>query len=80
MPEGKVYVDALLDVHKTYHALVINAFRGDAEFVKCLDNVWPWTLSKHSIPERYVLLGCVGLFVVLGVCGGLILLGVQGVC
>jgi cullin 1 len=38
-PEGKVYVDALLDVHKTYHALVGNAFRGDAEFVKCLDNV-----------------------------------------
>jgi cullin 1 len=38
-PEGKVYVDALLDVHKTYHALVTNAFRGDAEFVKCLDNV-----------------------------------------
>jgi cullin 1 len=39
VPEGKVYVDALLDVHKTYHALVLNAFRGDAEFVKCLDNV-----------------------------------------
>jgi len=39
-PDGKVYVDALLDVHKTYHALVLNAFRGDAEFVKCLDNVW----------------------------------------
>jgi cullin 1 len=38
-PDGKVYVDALLDVHKTYHALVLNAFRGDAEFVKCLDNV-----------------------------------------
>jgi cullin 1 len=38
-PEGKVYVDALLDVHKTYHALVLNAFRGDSEFVKCLDNV-----------------------------------------
>jgi cullin 1 len=38
-PDGKVYVDALLDVHKTYHALVMNAFRGDAEFVKCLDNV-----------------------------------------
>jgi len=39
-PDGKVYVDALLDVHKTYHALVTNAFRSDAEFVKCLDNVW----------------------------------------
>ena len=39
-PDGKVYVDALLDVHKTYHALVMNAFRGDAEFVKCLDNVY----------------------------------------
>lgn len=39
IPEGKVYVDALLDVHKTYAALVQNAFRGDAEFVKCLDNV-----------------------------------------
>jgi cullin 1 len=39
MPDGKVYVDALLDVHKTYHALVLNAFRGDTEFVKCLDNV-----------------------------------------
>jgi cullin 1 len=39
-PDGKVYVDALLDVHKTYHALVLNAFRGDAEFVKCLDNVY----------------------------------------
>jgi cullin 1 len=39
VPDGKVYVDALLDVHKTYHALVMNAFRGDAEFVKCLDNV-----------------------------------------
>lgn len=38
-PDGKVYVDALLDVHKTYHALVVNAFRSDAEFVKCLDNV-----------------------------------------
>jgi len=37
--DGKVYVDALLDVHKTYHALVLNAFRGDPEFVKCLDNV-----------------------------------------
>lgn len=41
VPDGKVYVDALLDVHKTYHALVLNAFRGDAEFVKCLDNVLP---------------------------------------
>jgi cullin 1 len=39
VPDGKVYVDALLDVHKTYHTLVLNAFRGDAEFVKCLDNV-----------------------------------------
>jgi cullin 1 len=39
VPDGKVYVDSLLDVHKTYHALVLNAFRGDAEFVKCLDNV-----------------------------------------
>jgi cullin 1 len=38
-PDGKIYVDALLDVHKAYHALVSNAFRGDAEFVKCLDNV-----------------------------------------
>lgn len=41
VPDGKVYVDALLDVHKTYHVLVMNAFRGDAEFVKCLDNVTP---------------------------------------
>jgi cullin 1 len=42
LPDGKVYVDSLLDVHKTYHALVMNAFRGDAEFVKCLDNVCLW--------------------------------------
>jgi cullin 1 len=41
VPDGKVYVDSLLDVHKTYQALVTNAFRGDAEFVKCLDNVCP---------------------------------------
>jgi cullin 1 len=50
-PDGKVYVDALLDVHKTYHALVVNAFRGDAEFVKCLDNVCtrlPIAYRRHA--------------------------------
>jgi len=48
VPDGKIYVDALLDVHKTYHALVMNAFRGDAEFVKCLDNV-----LTHFLPHRH---------------------------
>jgi|SRR5271156_1990124 len=49
-PDGKVYVDALLDVHKTYHALVMNAFRGDAEFVKCLDNVFSFSgMTKLTV-------------------------------
>src|SRR5579859_2917144 len=46
-PDGKVYVDSLLDVHKTYHALVLNAFRGDAEFVKCLDNVRSFVIMAN---------------------------------
>lgn len=37
-PRGKMDV-ALLDLYKTYHALIMNTFREDPEFIKCLDNV-----------------------------------------
>ena len=36
--EPKAYVDALLEVHTQYAALVQNAFAGESEFVRSLDN------------------------------------------
>lgn len=47
--DPKVYVDALLEVHSRYQVLVNVAFKGEAEFVRSLDNVcYPCTLMIHS--------------------------------
>lgn len=37
--DPKIYVDALLEVHSRYQVLVNVAFKGEAEFVRSLDNV-----------------------------------------
>jgi len=47
--DPKVYVDALLEVHSRYQILVNVAFKGEAEFVRSLDNVCcPYTLMIQS--------------------------------
>ena len=46
--DPKVYVDALLEVHSRYQNLVNVAFKGEAEFVRSLDNVYSHYLMKSE--------------------------------
>lgn len=37
--DPKLYVSQILDVHKTFHTLVVTAFQSEPGFVKALDKV-----------------------------------------
>ena len=47
--EPKTYVDALLSVHTQYHKLVTEAFAGDAEFVRSLDNACREFVNRNKV-------------------------------
>ncbi|KAJ5161599.1 cullin-1 [Penicillium capsulatum] len=47
--EPKLYVDALLQVHTRYQNLVDEAFNGESEFVRSLDNACREFVNRNSI-------------------------------
>ncbi|KAL2865331.1 cullin culA [Aspergillus lucknowensis] len=47
--EPKMYVDALLSVHTRYHSLVKEAFNGESEFVRSLDNACREFVNRNKI-------------------------------
>ncbi|MDI9799660.1 cullin, partial [Pseudomonas aeruginosa] len=47
--EPKLYVDALLQVHTRYQSLVDEAFNGEAEFVRSLDNACREFVNRNRI-------------------------------
>ncbi|KAI9846463.1 MAG: hypothetical protein M1838_001267 [Thelocarpon superellum] len=47
--EPKVYVDALLEVHSQYQALVNQAFLGESEFVRSLDNACREFVNRNDV-------------------------------
>lgn len=47
--EPKVYVKALLEVHKQYQDLVNKAFNGESEFVRSLDNACREFVNRNKI-------------------------------
>lgn len=47
--EPKMYVDALLQVHKRYQNLVNDAFNGESEFVRSLDNACREFVNRNSV-------------------------------
>ena len=47
--EPKVYVDALLEVHTQYAKLVEDAFAGESEFVRSLDNACKEFVNRNSV-------------------------------
>jgi len=47
--DPKAYVDALLGVHTQYSALVNNAFSGESEFVRSLDNACREYINRNKV-------------------------------
>lgn len=47
--EPKMYVDALLQVHSRYQSLVDEAFNGESEFVRSLDNACREFVNRNKI-------------------------------
>jgi len=47
--EPKAYIDALLEVHSQYAALVQNAFTGESEFVRSLDNACREYVNRNKV-------------------------------
>jgi cullin 1 len=47
--EPKVYVDALLEVHTQYQALVKNAFKDEPEFTRSLDNACREFVNRNQV-------------------------------
>lgn len=47
--EPKMYVDALLQVHSRYQSLVNEAFNGESEFVRSLDNACREFVNRNTI-------------------------------
>lgn len=47
--EPKVYVDALLEIHTKYSALVKNAFNDEAEFTRSLDNACREFVNRNEV-------------------------------
>ena len=47
--DPKAYVDALLEVHTQYAALVKNAFTGESEFVRSLDNACREYVNRNKV-------------------------------
>ena len=47
--EPKTYVDALLDIHTQYQNLVNDAFAGESEFVRSLDNACKEFVNRNKV-------------------------------
>jgi cullin 1 len=47
--DPKAYIDALLEVHTHYAALVQNAFNGESEFVRSLDNACREYVNRNKV-------------------------------
>lgn len=47
--EPKTYVDALLDIHTQYQKLVNDAFAGESEFVRSLDNACKEFVNRNRV-------------------------------
>ena len=47
--EPKTYIDALLEVHSQYQKLVEDAFNGESEFVRSLDNACKEFVNRNKI-------------------------------
>ncbi|SMR63127.1 unnamed protein product [Zymoseptoria tritici ST99CH_1A5] len=47
--DPKAYIDALLEVHTQYAALVQNAFNGESEFVRSLDNACREYVNRNKV-------------------------------
>lgn len=47
--EPKTYVDTLLEVHAQYQQLVDNAFNGESEFVRSLDNACKEFVNRNKV-------------------------------
>lgn len=47
--EAKTYVDALLEIHTQYQALVDEAFAGESEFVRSLDNACKEFVNRNKV-------------------------------
>lgn len=47
--DPKAYIDALLEVHTQYAALVQNAFTGESEFVRSLDNACREYVNRNKV-------------------------------
>lgn len=47
--EPKVYVDALLEVHTQYQNLLNQAFQGESEFVRSLDNACREFVNRNEV-------------------------------
>ena len=47
--DPKVYVDALLEVHSHYQTMVNQAFKGESEFVRSLDNACREFINRNKI-------------------------------
>jgi cullin 1 len=50
--EPKVYVDALLEIHTQYQNLVNQAFLGESEFVRSLDNACREFVNRNAICQH----------------------------
>ena len=50
--EPKVYVDALLEVHTQYQSLVNQAFMGESEFVRSLDNACREFVNRNDVCKQ----------------------------
>ncbi|KAK3670404.1 ubiquitin ligase (cullin) of SCF [Recurvomyces mirabilis] len=50
--DPKAYVDALLEVHTQYAALVQTAFTGESEFVRSLDNACREYVNRNRVCEK----------------------------
>ncbi|QIX01125.1 hypothetical protein AMS68_006642 [Peltaster fructicola] len=51
-PDSKAYIDALLEVHAHYSALVNTAFNGDPEFVRALDNACREYVNRNKVCSK----------------------------
>jgi cullin 1 len=51
-PEPKAYIDALLEVHTQYSALVQKAFQGESEFVRSLDNACREYINRNKVCQK----------------------------
>ncbi|KXL47605.1 hypothetical protein M433DRAFT_523104 [Acidomyces richmondensis BFW] len=50
--DPKAYIDALLEVHTQYAALVQSAFTGESEFVRSLDNACREYINRNKVCQK----------------------------